>query len=283
MKLVLLDFGRPGKGRREAVAAAVWDYLAGLHRNGYAADFFYEERAARLVACALMPDPAALPRFHSRFGRRELAAVKKACGRAPRRAFVGPGTSRPPSWRSATFLYLQTSFLDYGSAVHASGEQEPIPAYLLPVSDPLREDLFFWTAAYQAHDRLWINSGALEIPAYRQIADPRSELASDGREICAAIEKATRKPTYYYLDRYYGRRRGEDSRPCPLCGKPWARREVIAGGRRRFVDFAFRCDRCRLVSHVGDEIATPRLARIGEFRPHSLSAHPAPSRQGRRR
>jgi predicted nucleic acid-binding Zn ribbon protein len=67
------------------------------------------------------------------------------------------------------------------------------------------------------------------------------------------------------LHRYYARRSGEESRPCPGCGRRWAVRTLEDQGKR-FRDFFFRCDRCRLVSHLGDSIEGARLARIGEWK-----------------
>jgi predicted nucleic acid-binding Zn ribbon protein len=100
---------------------------------------------------------------------------------------------------------------------------------------------------------------------YRELDDPRSDLARWGREQCARIEKATGKPTYYYLMRYFSHRSGEESRPCPLCGRRWAVRSLDEpeGG---FSNFFFRCERCRLVSGIGVSLEGARRARIGDFR-----------------
>jgi len=75
--------------------------------------------------------------------------------------------------------------------------------------------------SWQRSGRDWLLSGALEIPAYKKLADPTSELSVNGRELCARIEKATQKPTYYFLMRYWGRNDGEATRSRPLCGAKW--------------------------------------------------------------
>ena len=141
----------------------------------------------------------------------------------------------------------------------------PIPLYLLPITQQIRESLYFWARAYNYHDNIWLGSAALEVPAYKQLADPTSDLSATGRELCAEVERATEKPTFYFVHRYWGRNVGEAVRPCPLCGGKWH----LSGSpkdRNLFHDFHFRCERCRLVSHCADSYDHERHARIGEFK-----------------
>ncbi len=161
-------------------------------------------------------------------------------------------------------LYLHPYTFDHSSPVRSPELEEPIPLYLLPLKPEERECIYFWAKAYRAHDRIWLDSGTLEMRAWRELADPRSNLARQGRKNCAGIENATGKPTYYYLERYYAHRSGEELRPCPLCGRRWAVRSLEEPGTG-FSDFFFRCKRCRLVSGLGDSLEGSRLARIGEF------------------
>ena len=69
----------------------------------------------------------------------------------------------------------------------------------------------------QLHDLLQLECGPLEIAAYRELAEPCSALAREGRALAASVEQATGVPTYYYLLRYWGRP-SEHDRPCPGCG-----------------------------------------------------------------
>ncbi len=57
-----------------------------------------------------------------------------------------------------------------------------------------------------------MRSGAVEIPAYRQLADPNSLLSEDGRRLCREVESRTGIPTFYYLLRYWGRSKDDDER-----------------------------------------------------------------------
>jgi predicted nucleic acid-binding Zn ribbon protein len=140
-----------------------------------------------------------------------------------------------------------------------------VPVFTLPVSDQIKEELLFWRRDYEAFDRIWFRSGALEIQAYRLMADPRSDLSQEGRRLCREMEESTCIPTFYYLMRYWSRSRNEEERLCPGCGKDWKALEPEFG--ERFSRFHFKCDPCRLVSHVGKSAEGVRRARIGEYVP----------------
>lgn len=111
---------------------------------------------------------------------------------------------------------------------------------------------------------MWLLSGKLEIPAYRQLAEPNCDLTQEGRDLCRQIEAATALPTYYWLYRYYGWEdpKRERARKCPSCGRGWGRRPTSKHG---IASFQFRCDRCRLVSDFCED-PNDRYARIGEFK-----------------
>jgi predicted nucleic acid-binding Zn ribbon protein len=91
-----------------------------------------------------------------------------------------------------------------------------------------------------------------EVPAYKQLADPKSDLSVTGRELCARIEKATEKPTFYYLMRYWCRNDGEATRTCPLCGGEWRLSDQEKEDKTPFHRFHFRCNGCRLVFRIAD-------------------------------
>jgi predicted nucleic acid-binding Zn ribbon protein len=122
-----------------------------------------------------------------------------------------------------------------------------------------------WAGTYKDLDKVWLASGALEIPAYKQLADPKSDLSVTGRDLCARIEEATEKPTFYYLTRYLGCNDGEAMRPCPLCGGEWRLSDQNAD-MSPFHKFQFKCDSCRLVSRIADSYEDERRARIGEYK-----------------
>lgn len=167
-------------------------------------------------------------------------------------------------WKSAKFLYLQPHAFNVCSPIFRGNDGCSIPPYLIPITDKDREYLFFWARSYYHHDNIWIGSGELEIPAYKQLADPFSELSESGRDYAELIEKSTGIPTYYYLMRYWGRKIGEENRLCPLCGKDWKTNQNKPKVEK-FWHFHFMCNNCRLVSHEADSYDDERHARIGEY------------------
>ena len=246
---------------------ALEGYLASLawsgqvHRN-------YLVSYAPLAACAELPRYNALQsRFLSKRGRVAVKRLTDLAGSPPAWELIGlPPAGRSPSWRSASALYLFTHALTHCSPVRAVNFEAGVPLYLLPVSEALREELGRWAEIYREHDSIWLSSGTLEIPAYRELAEPGSELSAHGRRLCRSLEKATGKPTFYYSMRYFARGEGEEERRCPGCSGTW-RVDRLPWKATKFARFDFICRRCRLVSHVGVSTGDPaRYARIGEPR-----------------
>ncbi len=244
-------------------------YLGAMSHSGQlCGDYFLTWTKGRLNAHVLLAGRAATePRYHSRYGKRELRKVTATFGREPVwRILDDDAAQRPSTWRGAPFLYLFTNAFDWASPVCRGDGRPPIPVFMLPVAFEHKEQLYFWQRSYYHHDNIWLGSGALEIGAYRQLADPHSELAQHGRDLCREIEAGTGVPTFYYLTRYWGRFRGEEQRLCPACGAAW-RTERPKESSKRFWQFDFKCDSCRLISHVGVCIDGGRHPRIGEFNP----------------
>lgn len=276
MILAEARFGSRGKHEKDELEDLVQSYLASMLRNGQlCGKYFFAWIKGVLTAHIVLAGPSAhLRRHHSRWGKEDLRKVVETFGREPCWVMLDDETpKRSPSWKSAPFLYLHANMLDWAPPVRRGDNGEPIPSYLLPVTDLNRDHLYSWARSYQDHERVWIASGTLEIPAYRELANPGSRLPQEGLSLCRAIEKATDIPMYYYMKRYWGRRQGEESRKCPGCGRRWA--TGLQGAEDRDLwEFDFRCDDCRLVSHVADAYDDERHARIGEYRPR---------RKGRRR
>jgi predicted nucleic acid-binding Zn ribbon protein len=244
---------------------ALEGYVVALWWNGQIHGDYLLSRAP-LAAYVDIPRSDSLhTRLLSPRGKAELALLKERTGRAPVGELL---ESLPPkryrSWRSASSLYLFTHAFDSTSAVCAGDFPGVIPLYSLPVSISTREALQSWAEDYREFDRLWFASEDLETMAYRRLADPASKLSVAGRKLCRTVERATGKPTYYFLMRYHARRHGEEERPCPGCGGRWSMGQQV--GKTPRVDwFDFCCQRCRLVSHCGASIDGARLARIGDF------------------
>ena len=188
-------------------------YLASLSHSGQLyGECFLTWTRGRLNSYVLLAGPGAFElRYHSAHGRKALYTVTEAFGRKPAwKVLDDEARQRPSSWKRAPFLYLFTHAFDRESPVCRGDGKAPIPMFLLPISFERKEELYSWQRSYYHHDNIWLGSGALEIGAYRQLADPNSELAQEGRELCRAIQTAVGIPTFYYLMRYWGRSSGEE-------------------------------------------------------------------------
>jgi predicted nucleic acid-binding Zn ribbon protein len=255
--------------QREALEDAAEVYLIALKRNlQIHKDFLLGWSKGCLEAHTYVERPSAFePRYHSSWATRELGELIDVSGKQPRYKIVDEAIpKRFRSWKRSTSFFLSTNAFGYGSPLRCGDTGETVPVFLLPVSDKIRDSLYSWAGMYRHYGNLYISSMSLEIAGYKQIADHQSESSDHGRGLCTEIEKATNRPTYYYLDRYWGRREGENTRPCPGCGRKW-RTSSGPGEERQFHQFPFRCEPCRLVSHPGDVCDDERHARIGEFRP----------------
>jgi predicted nucleic acid-binding Zn ribbon protein len=271
MYLSRITFGSCGSDASKTEIAE--DYLAALlHSGQILGDYLLAPCKGALVAYTHVARPNALAkRWHSQWGLTSLREVVEAFGQVPTCEIVQDNVpARFTSWREASSFYLFTSALDEASPLCYGDSGVPIPLYLLPISDQTRECLYFWTGHYRDYDNVWLASDALEIPAYKQMADPRSELSVIGRELCQEVEAGTGKRTFYYLHRYWGRSVGEQKRLCPLCGRRW-HTSLNRPKDSPFWKFAFRCIRCRLVSHCADSYDDERHAAIGEYRRPSRS------------
>lgn len=170
---------------------------------------------------------------------------------------------RNTTWKNVSFLYLFTHLCDREPHVHRGDNGFVIPYFTLPLTDREKDNIYCWGGQYRELDALWIASDELEIPAYKILAEPDSQLSFNGLECCETIEKATDIPTYYYLMRYFGRdAEDEKKRRCPCCGKSW---HVKQPDNSPFWKFDFQCHKCRLVSSFGVDLNL-RYAKIGE--PH---------------
>ncbi len=265
MILANVTFGSLCGKKREELEDAAESYLASLFYGGQiCGERFLTLNKGKLNAHVLLAAPGAMSLgFHTARGKKGLAKLVNLFGREPVWKILDDDEGKTSSkWRGAPFLYLFTKWCDWYSPLCRGDGKRPVPLFALPVSDQIKEDLYRWQNEYRELDSVWMRSGPVEMPAYRQLADPRSALSEEGRRLCREIENATGLPTFYYLMRYWGRSKGEEERVCPGCGEGWKASEPEYG--EKFHQFHFKCESCRLVSHVGNS-ADGRHARIGEF------------------
>ena len=259
---VEINFRRGIGDDREALEDVAETYLAALaHAGQLCGDTIRTWIDSEFVVTALMAGLGAEKKAnHSSWGLKHLKAVKEKFGREPVWTIHDDEIpKRNITWKGAGELVLFTHAFDDDSPVCRTDIAEQVPVFLLPVSEEVKEDLGRWQDLFVLHDRMWLASGALEMPAYRELALPNSELSEYGRDLCKAVEKATKVPTFYFLMRYYSHPTEEFARRCPGCGGKW---RTQAPEENRHRDWHFRCKPCRLVSNAGVEVDR-RLARIG--------------------
>lgn len=265
MILVEVKFGRGSSLQKSELEDIADGYIASLfHAGQLCGEYFLTWIKGELICHTLMAGVGAgKPRFHSDWGNANLKKVVKAFRQKP--VWMVRDDELPKrniSWNAST-LHLFTHALDWKPPVCRGDTGEAVPTFLLPLDFQTKDDIGRWQAEYVLHDRLWLNSGSLEMRAYKELVDPASELSVGGRELCAAIEKATGVPTYYFLMRYHAPEQGDDNRPCPGCGKDW---HTPKSPDAPFHHWPFRCQHCRLVSTVGVNV-NRRFAKIGQWNP----------------
>ena len=269
MFLANVQFGKKRRKGKEFYEDLLEGYLSSLVHNGQLCGEYYLFTWTDniLNAHTTVSHPAAFElKYHSDWGIRELNKITQAFGHEPKWILLDDDIPKKmPDYKNSPFLYLFTSAFRWGSSIRRGDNGKPISPIMLPVSSQIKDDIYGWEKAYRQYDNIWLDCGVLEIPVYKQLADPKSELSNDGRKICADVEKATGIPTYYYLMRYWGRKNGEDQRKCPACGNQW-HIEVKETKKEQFWYFHFQCHECRLVSHKASSYDDERHARIGEYK-----------------
>lgn len=266
MLLTQITFGsNSSSAERDTQKDLAESYLTTLLKSGQIyGNYFVAWSGGTLQAYTHIARPDALDEcHHSEWSLRDLDVVANSFGQRPKFSVIDDDVPEQfPAWQSSSALYLFTHAFDDSSPVCCGDTGRPIPLYLMPIPQEKREAVYFWSRSYSDHDNIWFGSGTLEIPAYTQLADPKSRLSENGRKLSATVEQVTNIPTFYFMHRYWGRD-GETARPCPLCGGQWHQSD-ISNGRRPFHQFHFRCDACRLVSHCGDSCDNEEYAKIGD-------------------
>lgn len=242
-------------------------YIASLMHYGQVigSDYNYVWKQDVLEVYAEIPRPDALaPQYHSSYGRQRLENLQEGLTGDLHWELLQDAPARYPRLNSASFLYLYHEVAETAdSPVCRARDGKSHPLYLLPVDQECRLSIHRWQLERETYWAAWFDSGPLEIAAWRLMADPNSEHNQWGRELCRQIEEGTKIPTYYFLERYYGRRHGEEDRPCPVCGKQW-RVQWPADKKKPFYHFDFKCENCRVVSIRGND-KNDRYAKIGDF------------------
>ncbi|MBX3324354.1 MAG: DUF2310 family Zn-ribbon-containing protein [Nitrospira sp.] len=177
--LTRISFGIPKRRCTKAADEAVEEYLAALMYNGQiSADYLIQERPKYVAYVQATHDQAIESHYLSPWGKKCSDSILSIFGHRPKYAHLEPSLKRKGlSWRSAKSLFLHTAMFKSGSPVGSPELRQVVPVYRLPLSYQQRDYLIRWTRNYRDHDSIWVGSGKLEVGAYREMADPRSELS----------------------------------------------------------------------------------------------------------
>jgi len=98
-------------------------------------------------------------KFHSEEGRRAEQWIVQQFGLAPESDLLDDDASIPvPTLNSAKSLFLYTASLQDHSALRHGNRGTPLPLPLLPISDRLREEIYFWQKSFHLIEALWFDS-----------------------------------------------------------------------------------------------------------------------------
>lgn len=269
--LTHLKFGkiRRGDSKSDELDDLINEYLASLLKNGQIEgdEYSYAIIKGEMQAYLDIARPdAMLLKNHSEWGKEVVKKLKDYFKRKPSWKILEDNVpARFSSLKSSKSIYMFTHAYDYSCSVCRVSDGVSIPLYLLPLDEDEKRDFYWWYKSHQDHDKIWLECGKLEVPAYKQLADVRSELNQMGLEIRESLEKKAKIPTYYYLARYWGREKNRDNRKCPNCGGKW-HTKFLDKKNRKFWEFPFCCKKCRLVSGQADTFESEAKAKIGEYK-----------------
>ncbi len=265
MFLCNIQFGKKLNKSKDFYEDLLTDYISSLFHNGQlCGEYFFTWTDKILNAHATLSHPAAFAeKYHSEWSIKKLNEIIKYFGKRPKWILLDDDIPKKPAhYKGSPFLYLFTTAFRWESSIRRGDNGKAVSSIIFPITPKIRESIYRWERTYRQYDNIWLGCGELEIPVYKQLAAPESELSIQGREICSNIEKASGIPTYYFLMRYWGRKKRESARKCPSCGKKWNKKT----NNSKFWHFPFQCRKCRLVSHEADSYDDERHARIGEYK-----------------
>ena len=242
----------PKKGiSSESFLKELWPFIGALGKGGQTTNednVIYDSSPLRYVC--ICPEKDSLnSKYHHIYTKKYYQKILRISARKPRVLLLGEivESSRPCECKRHESFVLFTHIFDQSSPVACGKCRRPVPLYKLPILENGAYDLVLtWQEIYRNCDSLFMLSRTGEKFGYKQMAELKSDLTKFGREICAALEKKTGVPVYYYLHRYYGiSPKAELKMCCPGCGGQWIRQESKT--------FELRCDKCQLFSNPAQD------------------------------
>ena len=147
-------------------------------------------------------------------------------------------TSKTCACDAPAFFALFTTFILEDSPLTCGECWGAVPMYTIPspAGDGDHQGLLFWAERYRDLDGLYMGSGVGEGFAYAELSRRGSRFMTETLELCAAYEKAAKRPVYAYVNRVHG----AEPDACPECGGAWTQRAPAAA-------WTYRCEPCRIL------------------------------------
>lgn len=151
----------------------------------------------------------------------------------------------PCQCKKSSFYILITNFVSIDSPLTCGDCNKGVPLYKLPVYyDYGYLPILSWKTNYISCDRLQMNGEVGERWALDQMQQVTSQLSKQGIGICNKITELTNIPVYYYLHNYRKNKDIQHIKTCPACNNKWELKQQL----HNF--YAFKCDKCRLISTI---------------------------------
>lgn len=247
----ILEVRLSGSGEIDRLADLVHDFTSVLWKSGqiWSHALISQDETSVYVSVETPAVDSLAPEFDTPWVTAARKQVDAYCASPPCWVARGRNASlrqTTEEWLNGEPLYLYVTALEDVSPLRSAFDGEPVPLYLLPASQELRQDLMFWSSEYRCLDRLWLASGALERESLAQLTDPGSLINMSGQAVARAVEQSLGVPVYFYLFRDGSTHDVSVPELCPSCGaRPGPDHTRIAMGARTF---GFSCKLCRLVS-----------------------------------
>lgn len=228
------------------------DYLDTLSRSIQVInnEYHFEPQKDKLTVLLFCPEKASYTKKNSTiYAKRRKKRLEEdfSCSLEFQYIGIDPEYGETTIAKNPNFLILKSR--EYSPIIDGT-TLSPIPLYKFPPTNENEsyDDLTFWDKNYDSIERLW-NIGNVERWAQNQLQQHNSILNKQGIECCKTLERLINIPTYYFLFNYraWGGKK-DKKRKCPSCQGDW----FIEGST--FNDFyAFKCDKCRLISELSSD------------------------------
>ena len=213
----------------------LFNYLSTLYKNGQILnDYQLIKKDNAYLAFLTVPDKNAIdPKFNNSYTNKYLNDIETKLDYLGENIDIGDCCCcKEPSW-----YMLYADYASNESPIVCGDCGHEIPLYKIHhiMGEEEHFSILSWQKVYKSIDNIWMYCLSDRF-SKRQLSDPNSQLSKNGIEICTELEKALKKPVFYFLYQPY-----KMTENCPKCRGKWKKSK-----RTKTVDFV--CENCRLAT-----------------------------------